>query len=107
MRRSRRVAGVLAVDAVLMAGWYWVTMARLRSLPPQIRWDGGTIVGLLIPFSVALAFANVAVLTALMGLRRERESRAATAVTMLLAIAAFAAALLFLGMAVLMLFAQY
>ena len=82
-------------------------MARLRSLPPQIRWDGGTIFELLIPFSVALVFANVAVLTAVLGLRREQESRASAAVTLLLAIAAFAAALFFLGMAVLMLFAQY
>ena len=87
----RRVAGFLAADAVLMAGWYWMTMARLRSLPPQIPRDGGTV-DLLIPFTVALVFANVAVLIA---------------ATLLLAIAAFAVALFFLGMAVLMLFAQY
>ena len=107
MRRWRRVAGVLAVDAVLMAGWYWMTMARLRSLPPSIRWDGGTIVDLLIPFTVALGFANVTVLTVLTGVWRDRDARAATAVTLILAIAAFAAALFFLGMALLMLFAQY
>ena len=107
MRRWRRVAGLLAVDAVLMAGWYWMTMARLRSLPLSIRWDGGTIVELLMPFTVALGFANVAVLTALTGLRRDQDSRAAVAGTLLLAIAAFAAALFFLGMALLMLFAQY
>ena len=82
-------------------------MARLRSLPPRIRWDGGTIVDLLIPFSVALVFANATVVIALTGLRREQDSRAAATVTIVLAIAAFAAALFFLGMAALMLFTQY
>jgi hypothetical protein len=84
-----------------------MTMARLRSLPPRIRWDGGTVVNLLIPFSVALAFANVTVLIALRGLRREQDSGASKTVAIALAIMAFAAALFFLGSAVLMLFAQY
>jgi|SRR5688500_14870021 len=107
MRRWRRVVAFLAVDAVLMAGWYWLTMAHLRSLPSVFRWDGGTVFELLVPFGASLILANVAVLILFAGFRREQDSRASTAVTIILAIAAFAAALFFLGMAVFMLAPQY
>jgi hypothetical protein len=107
MSRSRIGAAVLAVDAALMAGFYAVTMARLRSLPASIPWDGGTVVGLLGPFGAALVFANLGVVATVSGLRRDDESRHATVVTILAAIAAFAIAGLLVVGVLLGLLSQY
>jgi hypothetical protein len=62
-----------AVDAILMAGFYALVMARLRSLPPSIPWTMETVWGLLKTFLIVLVLMNAAWLMWVWGFR-QRET---------------------------------